>query len=136
MNDLAYGYETTLTGLSFEGAVGRVTDALKEQGFGVLTEIDVKDTLKRKLDLDFRRYVILGACNPHLAHQALQAEPQIGLLLPCNVVVQETPEGTIAVALAAPQAMFKLVDNPAMAAVAEEAETRIRNVMHALEESA
>lgn len=136
MTELAYGYETTLTGLSFDGAVGRVTDALKEQGFGVLTEIDVKDTLKRKLDLDFRRYVILGACNPHLAHQALQAEPQIGLLLPCNVVVQETPEGTVAVSIAAPKAMFKLVDNPAMAAVAEEAEARIRHVVHALEESA
>lgn len=132
MSRLSYGYETKLQGLSFDDAVARVTAALKEQGFGVLTKIDVKTTLKEKLDVDYRNYVILGACNPHLAHQALEAEPQIGLLLPCNAVVQEAPDGAIAVSIADPEAMFRLVDNPAMATVAEEAGTRIENVIRAL----
>ncbi len=100
MSRISYGYEINLQGLSFNDAVIRVTEALQAEGFGVLTEIDVKTTLKKKLDVDFRNYVILGACNPHLAHQALEAEPQIGLLLPCNATVQEAPDGTIAVAIA------------------------------------
>ncbi len=135
MSGVSYCYETMLEGLTFEDAVARVTDSLKGQGFGVLTEIDVKETLKKKLDLDFRRYVILGACNPHLAHQALEVEPQIGLLLPCNAVVQEAPSGEVAVSIVDPRAMFELVDNPAMAAVAEEADARIREVIRALEAS-
>ena len=95
MAELRYGFETQLTGTSFEQALEKTTAALKAEGFGVLTQIDVKDTLKKKLDVDFRRYVILGACNPPLAHKALEAEGQIGLLLPCNVVVQEVPAGGV-----------------------------------------
>ncbi|MGD8404218.1 MAG: DUF302 domain-containing protein, partial [Anaerolineales bacterium] len=87
-----YYFSKTLD-LSFDEAINRVTDELKKEGFGVLTEIDVKATLKKKLDADFREYRILGACNPPLAHQALQAEPHIGLMLPCNVVVQEGENG-------------------------------------------
>ena len=132
MGELTYGYERKLAGTTFDQAIERVTAALKEEGFGVLTEIDVKDTLKKKLDVDFRRYRILGACNPNLAHQALGAEPQIGLLLPCNVVVQESPEGGVVVSIADPHAMFTLVENKAVAPVADEADQRLRRVLAAL----
>jgi uncharacterized protein (DUF302 family) len=129
MSKLRYGFETTLKGTSYDRVVERVSDELKKEGFGILTEIDVKATLKKKLDVDFRRYVILGACNPKLAHQALSAEPHIGLLLPCNVVVQETAEGSIIVSIADPRAMFALVDNTDVAPVAEEAYARLRRVL-------
>src|SRR5450759_76332 len=132
MTDIRYGFERTLEGGSFDDAVAGVTAALKNEGFGVLTEIDVKDTLKKKLDVDFRRYVILGACNPQLAHKALTVEPQIGLLLPCNVGVQETSAGRITVSIADPKVMFTLVDNPGVAPVAEEADARLRRVLNAL----
>ena len=123
--DPTYGYTAHLPGVSFEDARSRVTDALKQQGFGVLTEIDVQATLKTKLDLDFRRYVILGACNPHLAHQALDAELGIGLLLPCNVCVWEDGDGSV-VSIARPDVMFDLVKNDALQAVAQEADRRLR----------
>ena len=87
----------TLSDTSFESALEKVTAALKDQGFGVITEIDVKETLKKKIDVDFRKYKILGACNPTLAHQALETNDKIGIMLPCNVVVQETTEGAIEV---------------------------------------
>jgi uncharacterized protein (DUF302 family) len=132
MGKLRYGFEKRLAG-TFDQAVEKVTAALKSEGFGVLTEIDVKDTLKKKLGVNFRRYVILGACNPNLAHQALGLESQIGLLLPCNVVVQEAPEGGVTVSIADPKAMFTIVDNPAVAPVAEEADARLRRVMAALD---
>jgi uncharacterized protein (DUF302 family) len=132
MTDTSYGFGTVLRTASFDEALTKTREALKQEGFGVLSEIDVRDTLKKKLDIDFRRYVILGACNPPLAHQALQAEPDIGLLLPCNVVVQETASGRIAVSIADPKAMFELVDNPALATVAADAEQRLRRVMAAL----
>lgn len=132
MAGLTYGFERRLPGAKLEEAVEQVTAALKREGFGVLTEIDVKDTLKKKLGVDFRRYVILGACNPNLAHRALDAEPQIGLLLPCNVVVQETPEGGVIVSMADPKAMFMLVDNPAVKPVADEADERLRRVIASL----
>jgi uncharacterized protein (DUF302 family) len=132
MKELPYGFETRMTDTPFEQAVEKVTAALKSEGFGVLTEIDVADTLKKKLGIDFRRYMILGACNPDLAHQALGAEPQIGLLLPCNVVVQEAPEVGVIVSIAAPKAMFTMVDNASLTPVAEEAEARLRRVMAAL----
>jgi uncharacterized protein (DUF302 family) len=134
MGELRYGFEKRLVGTPFEQAVEQVTTALKREGFGILTEIDVKDTLKKKLGVNFRRYVILGACNPNLAHRALGAEPQIGLLLPCNVVVQDapTPEGGVVVSIADPRAMFTLVDNMAIASVAEEADQRLRRVIASL----
>ena len=102
MSALRYGYEKTLENETFNGTIRKVTEALRTEGFGVLTEIDVSQTLKKKLDVDFRRYVIFGACNPTLANQALEVEPQIGLLLPCNVVVQEAPDGGVTVSIADP----------------------------------
>lgn len=129
---MQYGFETELKNNDYGVVVERVTDELKKEGFGVLTEIDVKQTLKKKLDVDFRPYVILGACNPQLAHQVLQSEAQIGLLLPCNVVVQEREAGTIVVSFADPRAMFSLVDNPEVAPIAKEVEERLRRVMAAL----
>lgn len=132
MGTLRYGFETRLADATFDQAVEKVTAALKSEDFGVLTEIDVKATLRKKLDVDFRRCVILGACNPGLAHRALAAEPQIGLLLPCNVVVQESPEGGVDVSIADPHAMFALVDNEAVSPVAAEAEERLRRVFDAV----
>ncbi len=132
MNTLSYGFETTLPDVSYDDAVQRVTAALQEEGFGVLTEIDVKATLKKKIDADFRRYLILGACNPHLAHRALQAESQLGLLLPCNVVVQEADGGGSVVSIVDPKAMFQMVENPALGPVAEEVAQKLRRVLAAL----
>lgn len=132
MAEIRYGFERHLAGVGFEQAVERTTTALKTEGFGVLTTIDVQDTLKNKLGVDFRRYVILGACNPPLAHEALRNEPQIGLLLPCNVVVQEGPEGGVIVSIADAKAMFTLVDNLAVGRVAAEADARLRRVIASL----
>jgi uncharacterized protein (DUF302 family) len=131
-NRCAYGFERHLPHASFDDALEKVTAALKQEGFGVLTQIDVKDTLKKKLDVDFRRYVILGACNPPLAHKSLSAEPQIGLLLPCNVVVQEATGGGVIVSIADPRAMFSLVNNPRLTPVVEDADQRLRRVMASL----
>ena len=128
---MEYGYEKTFKNLGFEDAVAKVTEALKVEGFGVLTEIDVKATLKKKLDVDFRRYTILGACNPNLAYRALQAEPQIGLLLPCNVVVQEAGGG-VTVSLVSPPAMFSVVQKKELESVVSEADARLRRVLEAL----
>src|SRR2546426_860754 len=115
----------------------RATDALKTQGFGVLTTIDVQQTLKAKLDRDFRKYVILGACNPPLADRALQAELEVGLLLPCNVIVYETGPSSSVVAAMAPLAALDVVgDNPALADVAREADRRLRNALATLEATA
>ena len=132
MSDLRYGFERTLTGAGVEETERRVTEALKSEGFGVLTRIDVKDTLEKKLGARLRPYIILGACNPPLARQALEAEPPIGLLLPCNVVVRELEDGAVTVSIADPQAMFTLVDNPAVGAIAAEADARLRRVLTAL----
>jgi uncharacterized protein (DUF302 family) len=132
MAPLSYGFERHLPDAKFDEAVERVTAALKSEGFGVLTEIDVKATLKKKLDVDFRRYVILGACNPPLAHKALTTDPQIGLLLPCNVVVQEAPAGGITVSILDPRTMIKLVENPGVKPIADEAEQRLRRVIAAV----
>lgn len=127
-----YAFETRIDGIAFDTVMARTVEALKVEGFGVLTEIDVKATLKRKLDVEFRRYVILGACNPTLAHQALNAEPQLGLLLPCNAVIQEGVDGSVVVSVIDPQAMFAVVDNPAMAPVAAEVAARLRRVIAAV----
>jgi uncharacterized protein (DUF302 family) len=132
MTELRYGFERRIDGLTFDAALDRVTTALQSEGFGVLTRIDVHETLKKKLGVAFRRYAILGACRPELAHQALTAEPQIGLLLPCNVVVQEPPEGGVLVSIADPKAMFSLVGNPAIEPVAADADARLRRVMASL----
>lgn len=129
---IPYGFEQHLPGTTIGAARERVTAALQKEGFGVLTEIDVTATLKKKLDVDVRPYVILGACNPSLAHQALSLEPQIGLLLPCNVVVQEAPEGEVVVSIADPRAMFGMVDNPQLAPIVDDAERRLRRVMRTL----
>lgn len=125
-----YGFRVQLD-LPYEEAIERTTAALKEEGFGVLTEIDVKATLKKKLDADFRRYVILGACNPPLAYQALSSELEIGLLLPCNVIVYEQDGGS-AVSIVDPVAMMKTVPNPKLKEVACEAEERLKRVVEAL----
>ena len=117
--------------MPFEMAIEQVTSALKAEGFGVLTEIDVKATLKQKLGLDFKRYTILGACNPPLAHQALLAEPDIGLLLPCNVIIYEVEGGTM-VSIVDPLSMLGMVDNPALVPVTDEARARLERVHSAL----
>jgi uncharacterized protein (DUF302 family) len=116
----------------FESAVGRVTEALKAEGFGVLTEIDVQATLKKKLDVDFRPYKILGACNPPLAYQALKAAPEVGLLLPCNVTVSQVGENEIEVSLVNPLAMLGIAGSAELQNVAEEASTRLERVAAAL----
>jgi len=121
-----FGYNKTLAGLDYDSAREKVVEALKSEGFGVLTEIDVKATLKAKLDRDFRRYNILGACNPPLAHQALTADLYLGLFLPCNVLLFELDDGRVGVSFVNPMAMFKLVDNPALASLAEEVDGRLR----------
>ena len=132
MTTASYGYTKTLPGLSFEEAEKRVTEALKAEGFGVLTEIDVRATLKAKLGVDFRPYKILGACNPPLAHRALTGEPLIGLLLPCNVVVFEEEDGRAAVSIGKPREMFKIVANPALEGLAGEVDARLQRVFAAL----
>ena len=114
--------------LSFEQAIGKVTEELRKEGFGVLTSIDVKDTLKKKIDVDFPRYTILGACNPAFAHKALQAENEIGLLLPCNVVVHEMHDG-VTVSVFDPMVMTEIVENPVVASVATEVKARLERVL-------
>jgi uncharacterized protein (DUF302 family) len=125
MTDASYGITRSLGKVGFEEALDRATLALANEGFGVLTEIDVKATLKKKLDVDFRKYQILGACNPPLAHGALTAEPLIGLLLPCNVAVLEEDDGTVTVSAVKPSEMFRVVDNEALAAIAAEVEAKL-----------
>lgn len=127
---LQYGFGATLD-RPFDEVMARTKAALKEEGFGVLSEIDVQATLKEKIGADFERYVILGACNPHLAHRALQAEHELGLLLPCNVIVHEHAGG-MAVAIVDPDAMLGVVDNPVLAEVAVEAKARLQRVIQRL----
>jgi uncharacterized protein (DUF302 family) len=127
----SYGFSITLEG-SMDQIVKKVTEALKAEGFGVLTEINVKDTLKAKINVDTRPYMILGACNPQYAHQALTAEPDIGLLLPCNVVVREEDDGSINVGFMDPIAVLKLTDNPAIVTVAQEVRGKLERVRDAL----
>ncbi len=132
MNEFDYGFEISVSG-SFDEVLDRVTAALKQEGFGVLTKIDVSETLKKKLDVDFRQYAILGACNPVLARQALEHDRNIGLLLPCNVVVQDGDHGEMSVSIVAPRAMFSVVDDPALEPVVREVDARLRRVIAALQ---
>lgn len=136
MRESRYGFGVDL-GLPYEQALERTTDALKQEGFGVLTTIDVTQTLKAKLDKDFRKYTILGACNPPLAYRAFSAELEIGLLLPCNVIVYENGEGRSTVAAMAPVAAMGMVGgDPALKEVAREADERLRRALRALKASA
>lgn len=122
-----YGFTTTLTGISFEQALSRTIEALKNEGFGVLSDIDVRGAMKDKLGVEMQPYRILGACNPALAHQALQAVPDIGLLLPCNVIVRQETAERIVVGFLDPQIMVGLVGKPEVQAVADTAERLLRS---------
>ena len=126
-------YFKTILDLPYEQAVEKVRSALAEEGFGVLTEIDVKATLKKKLDVDFKPYIILGACNPPLAYKSLQAEEQIGLMLPCNVVVHEAPGGGSIVAALNPLVAMESVGNPDLEPTARQVTDKLRRVIEALE---
>ena len=126
-----YGLTATLN-IPYEEAIEKATAALKDEGFGVLTEIDVKATLKKKINADFRRYVILGACNTNLAQQALQNELEIGLLLPCNVIVYETDEGESTVSIVDPMSMMGVTQNENLNNVANEANARLTRVIDKL----
>lgn len=117
---------------SFEETIQHVTEALKTEGFGILTEIDIRETLKEKLDVDFRPYRILGACNPALAHQALQVEPHIGLMLPCNVIVQDAGEGKTEVSAVDPVASMSAVENEALGDISMQVRARLERVIESL----
>jgi len=129
-----YGLTRELPGVDYDAAVARTVETLKAEGFGVITEIDVKATMKKKLDKDFRRYVILGACNPPLAHRALSALPWVGLFLPCNVIVMERDGGGSVVSAVNPQEMFRAIPDPPsdVVAVASEVDARIRRAVEAI----
>ena len=128
---MSYHISTTLD-IPFDDAIEKATEALKEKGFGVLTTIDVKATLKKKIDADFRPYTILGACNPGFAHKALQAEPHIGTMLPCNVIVQETDDGKVEVSAVDPMASMQAIDNPTLGGIADTVQGLLKEVIASL----
>ncbi|MFQ5823103.1 MAG: DUF302 domain-containing protein [bacterium] len=127
---MSYDFNKTVN-LSFDQAIQRVTEELQKEGFGILTEIDVKATLKKKLDVDYRPYKILGACNPHYAYQALQAEDKIGTMLPCSVIVQDTGSG-VEVAAIDPKASMMAVKNPELEGLAEQVQAKLKKVIESL----
>ncbi len=128
---MSYYFSKTLD-TTFEDAIEKTTEALKEEGFGVLTEIDIKATLKKKLDVDFKKYQILGACNPPLAHKALTAEGHIGLMLPCNVIVQEHDDGSVEVSAVDPVASMQAVENDELGDVAQKVRGLLKKVINNL----
>lgn len=125
---MKYYFDTTLAG-DFDAAIAKVTEELKKEGFGVLTEIDIRATMKKKLDVDLPNYTILGACNPQYAYRALQAENKIGTMLPCNVIVQETGDGQIEVSAVNPLASMQAVENAELGALAEEVTEKLKRVI-------
>ncbi len=127
---MKYGFSKTVD-LSYEQAIEKVTNELKKEGFGVLTTIDVQDVLKKKIGVDFKKYTILGACNPTFSHQALQEEEEIGLLLPCNVIVYEK-EGKTSVSVFDPMTMTKLIDNPNIGSVAQQVKEKLQRALAAV----
>lgn len=128
---MAYYFSRTLSG-GFDGAIDRTIDALKREGFGIVTEIDVQETLKKKIDVDFRRYRILGACNPKLAYEALQLEDKVGAMLPCNVVVQDVGDGKTEVAAIDPVASMMAIDNPQLREAAAVVREKLKKVIASL----
>ncbi len=118
--------------MSFDDALNRVVDELKKEGFGVLTDIDVQMTLKKKLDVDFRKYRILGACNPQFAYKALQAESRIGTMLPCNVIVQETERGEVEVSAIDPISSMQAIENPELRDIANQVQAKLKKVVESL----
>ena len=125
-------YFSKILQISFDVAVAKTVEELKKEGFGILTEIDVKETLKKKLNVDFRKYKILGACNPPFTYQALQSEDKIGLMLPCNVIVQETADGKTEVSAIDPIASMQAIDNPKLREVAEQIQAKLKKVINNL----
>lgn len=125
-------YFNKILDLSFDEAIERVTEELKKEGFGVLTDIDVQSTLKKKLDVNFRKYRILGACNPQFAYKALQKESRIGAMLPCNVIVQETEEGNIEVSAIDPISSMQAVQNPELEGIANQVQAKLKGVVDRL----
>jgi uncharacterized protein (DUF302 family) len=128
---MSYYFSKTLN-ISFDGAIARTTEELKKEGFGILTDIDVKATLKKKMDVDFRKYRILGACNPQYAYQALLKEDKIGTMLPCSVIVQELSEGRVEVAAIDPIASTQAVKNPELADIARQVQAKLKKVIESL----
>ncbi|MHB8884271.1 MAG: DUF302 domain-containing protein [Methylovirgula sp.] len=128
---MSYYFAKTLT-MTFDDAVRHATEVLKQEGFGIITEIDVKETFKQKIGIDFRNYRILGACNPKLAHEALEIEDKVGTMLPCNVVVQDIGGGKIEVAAIDPLASMQAIDNPKLQQAAAAVGTKLRKVVEAL----
>jgi uncharacterized protein (DUF302 family) len=128
---MSYSF-SQITNLNYDEAITKVTEELKKEGFGVLTQIDVQNTLKQKLDKDFRRYMILGACNPPFAYQALTTELEIGVMLPCNVIVYENPDGKATVAAVDPMKTISSVGNPKLKPIAKEITVRLKKVIEAM----
>jgi len=125
-------YFSKILNVSFDEAILKVTDELKKEGFGILTDIDVKEALRKKLNVDFKKYRILGACNPPFAYQALQAEDKIGTMLPCNVIVQEISEGKVEVAAIDPIASMQAIENPELGEIATQVQAKLRKVVENL----
>lgn len=130
---MSYYFNKILKGKTFDEAIDYVTAELKKEGFGVLTEIDVTATLKKKIDVDFKKYTILGACNPKLAHQALQSEDKIGVFLPCNVIVEEHDNGEVEVSAVDPIASMSSVKNDSLGGIAQEVQEKLRRVIQNME---